>query len=91
MYRIESVIALTLGTTAATVPVKGMACLIENNSAAAAVYFKERRDDGADASASNGWLLPAGTATSVPLTARDLSLVADAADTDVRVLLLERE
>ena len=91
MNRIESVIALQVGTTAVNVPVKGLACLLQNNSAAASVYFKERRDDGAAATASNGWLLGPGAATSVPLTARELSLVSDTADTDVRVMILEQE
>jgi len=90
MYRIENVIALTVGTAAVTVPIKGLACLIGNNSAGA-VYFKERRDDGVDVTADNGWLLPAGGATSVPLTARELSLSAAQADSDVRILVLERE
>lgn len=90
-YRIDSVLALTVGTAAQTVPVRGLACLIQNNSDTAAVYFKEKRDDGADASAANGWLLGPGKISPIPLAARDLSVAADAADTDVRILLLERE
>ena len=90
-YRIESVVALTAGTTAQTLPVRGLACLIHNNSDTASVYFKERRDDGEDVSALNGWVLGPGETSPLPLAVRDLSLAADAADTDVRILLLERE
>ena len=89
MKKIERVIALTAGTTAATVDIRGMAFLMENNSDSASVYFKEKRDDGADAAADNGWRLPPATAMPFPLTAMDLSVIASAADTDVRLLILD--
>ena len=89
MYKIENVIALTLGTTAQTVRVNGLSCLVENNADAAGVYFREKRLDGADATAANGWALGPGERTRVPMAAMELSLIADAADTDVRVLILD--
>ena len=87
MKKIDSVCVLTLGTSAQTVRVSGLACMVQNNSESASVYMKERRADGEDVTADNGWRL--GERTPVPFTALDLSLVASAAGTDVRVLLLD--
>ena len=84
MKKIDSVCVLTLGTSAQTVRVSGLACMVQNNSESASVYMKERR-----AAADNGWRLAPGERTPVPFTALDLSLVASAAGTDVRVLLLD--
>ena len=89
MKKIDSIRALTLGTSAETVRVSGLACMVQNNSESASVYMKERRADGTDASESNGGRLAPGERTAVPFTALDLSLVASAAGTDVRVLLLD--
>ncbi len=89
MKKIESVAVLKIGTTAQTVAVNGLAFLVQNNSDAAAVYFKEKRADGIAASAQNGYRLGPGASTAIPLTALELSVVADDADTDVRVLLLD--
>jgi len=89
MYKIEKVVKLTVGTTASTVGVHGLACLIENNSDSASIYFKDKRDDGKAATSSNGFLLGPGKMTPVPLVAMDLSIVASDAGTDVRVLILE--
>ena len=83
MKKIDSVCVLTLGTSAQTVRVSGLACMVQNNSESASVYMKERRADGEDVTADNGERTP------VPFTALDLSLVASAAGTDVRVLLLD--
>ena len=88
-YQITEVRAMTLGTEAVTVPVQGLACLVENNSDSASVYLRERRFDGAAAGADNSWILPPGSRTVVPLVAMDLSLAASAADTDVRVMILD--
>ena len=87
--KIEKIVKLTLGTTAQTVPVNGLCCLVQNLSDSAGVYFKEKRIDGAAATASNGWRLGPGEATAIPLTALELSLVASAASTDVRVMILD--
>ena len=89
MYKIEKVVTLTAGTTAKTVEVHGLACMIQNLSDSATVYFKEKRDDGKAATSSNGYALGPGKETQIPLVAMDLSIVASAASTDVRVLILE--
>jgi len=91
MYKIESVQTLTVGTTAQTVSVRGLGCLVQNNSESATVYFKEARFDGKAAAASNGYALGPGKETRLPLVAMDLSIVASAAGADVRVLILEEE
>jgi hypothetical protein len=87
--KIEKIVKLTLGTSAQCVRVNGLACLIQNNSDSAIVYFKEERDDGKKATSSNGFALGPGKTTEIPLVARELSLVATAASTDVRVLILD--
>lgn len=89
MYKIEKVVKVTAGTTASTVEVHGLACMIQNLSESATVYFKEKRDDGKAATSSNGYALGPGKETQIPLVAMDLSIVASAASTDVRVLILE--
>ena len=91
MKQIESVRVLTVGTTAQSAHVQGLAFLVENNSDSAAVYFKEKRDDGEDVTSANGWVLSPGGATVLPLTVRELSAAASAADTDARVLVLDEE
>ena len=88
-YKIEKVVKVTAGTTASTVEVHGLACLIQNLSESATVYFKERRDDGKAATTSNGYALGPGKETVIPMVALDLSIVASAASTDVRVLILD--
>ena len=55
MKKIDSVCVLTLGTSAQTVRVSGLACMVQNNSESASVYMKERRADGEDVTADNGW------------------------------------
>lgn len=89
MKKIDSIRVLTLGTNAETVRVSGLACLVQNNSESASVYLKECRGDDTPASPANGWRLAPGERTAVPFTALDLSLVASAEGTDVRVLLLD--
>lgn len=89
MKKIDSIRVLTLGTSAETVRVSGLACLVQNNSESASVYLKECRGDDVPALPANGWRLGPGEHTAVPFTALDLSLVASAEGTDVRVLLLD--
>ena len=89
MVKIERVVALTAGTTAETVEVRGLAFLLQNLSESATVYFKEKRDDGAAATASNGYAVGPGKATEIPLVAMSLSVISDTASTDVRILILE--
>ena len=88
MKQIESVLCLTVGTAAQTADLGGLAFLMENLSDSATVYFKERRDDGADAAASNGFALGPGETLPLALTASELSVAASAAGTDVRLLIL---
>ena len=88
MKKIESVKVLQAGTAAQTVYVNGLTCLVQNNSEGA-VYFKEKRDDGVDASAQNGYRLAPGGETAIPLTAMELSVAAEGENADVRVLLLD--
>ena len=88
MKQIESVLCLTVGTTAQTADIGGLAFLMENLSESAGVYFKERRDDRIDVTSANGFYLGPGERLSVPLTAVELSVVASATGTDVRLLLL---
>ena len=89
MWKMDNVQALTLGTTPQTVMIRGLACLVQNNSGSAAVFFKEKRSDGVDVTPLNGWRLGPGEVTRVPMVALELSLIAESADTDVRVLLLD--
>ena len=91
MWKMDNVQALTLGTTPKTVMIRGLACLVQNNSESAVVYVKEKRGDGAVASSANGWAVGPGSETRLPLVAMELSLVASAANTDVRVLVLDEE
>ncbi len=88
MKQIEKVLCLTVGTTAQTVEIGGLAFLMENLSDSAGVYFKERRDDGEAAASGTGYCLGPGESLPLALTAVELSVVASAADTDVRLLLL---
>jgi hypothetical protein len=89
MRQIESVRVLTVGASAQTVNVRGLAFLLQNNSDSATVYFKERRDDGTDASSANGFALGPGAVLPQALTARELSVISTAAGTDVRLLILD--
>lgn len=91
MWKMDNVQVLKLGTAPKTVMVRGLACLVQNNSETATVYIKERREDGVDVTAGNGWAIGPGGATSVPLVAMELSLAASTANTDVRVLVLDEE
>lgn len=88
-YQIEDVRVLTLGTTAVTVELGCLGFLIENCSEEATVCFREKDADGADCTEDNGFVLLPGERTEVVLSARSLSLVASAADTDVRLLIVD--
>ena len=89
MFKLYKVEKVTAGTSAKSVMVSGRAFLIANNSESASVYFKEKARDNTSATSSNGFLLPAGKTTDEPIVAEELSIVASAASTDVRVLILE--
>lgn len=89
LNKIVKIEKLTLGTSAQSVKVNGLACMVENLSDSASVYFKEKSEDGKAATTSNGWCLGPGKTTEFPLVARDLSLISSAASTDVRVMILD--
>lgn len=89
MLKIDKILALTAGTTAETVNVAGLACLVQNLTEGATVYIKEKRYDGVDASASNGWAIAAGKSLEHPIVALDLSVISDTASTDVRIMILD--
>lgn len=84
-YIIDSVKVLKVGATAVTEKAACRSFIIQNNGEAA-IYFREKTVDGAAASAGNGFvLLPGETARQV-LSANELSIIAAAANTDVRIL-----
>ena len=89
LNKIVKIEKLTLGTSAQSVKVNGLGCMVQNLSDSASVYFKEKREDGKAATASNGWCLGPGKATEFPLVALELSLISSASSTDVRVMILD--
>ncbi len=88
-YKIEEILPLTVGTAAQDAEIRYQGFLLENNSASATVYFRDREADGAACTAANGFALGPGERLETVLTARTLSLVASAAGTDVRLLIVE--
>ncbi len=89
-YKIEEIRVLTLGTTAQDLELHYEGAIIENNSSTATVYFRDKEADGADCSSSNGFALGPGERLEHVITARTLSLVASAAGTDVRLMIVEQ-
>ena len=88
-YKIETVRALSVGTTAQDVNVNYRGFLMQNLSDTATVYFREKDADGKDCTAQNGFALPPGAVQERVYTAHTLSLVASAAGADVRILLVD--
>ncbi len=84
--RITGLKTVSATTAAQDVNIGYNAFLIQNNGTGK-VYFKEKHEDGRPASASNGFCLPAGTTLEHVLTAKTLSIVADAASSVVILLL----
>ena len=90
MVKMDKVLCLTVGTTAAEAKIHGMTCLVQNLTADTTVYVKEKRDDGIAVTASTGWAIPGGRELRCPVAAMDLSLVSDSEDgSDVRILILD--
>ena len=79
---------VTVGTSAKSVSINSKTFLMVNTSETATVYFKEAAEDGKAVTAANGFALLPGQMLRVPLCARQLSVIASAADTDVRILYL---
>lgn len=88
-YQLDKILPVKVGTKAVRVEIHGLACLVQNNSPETTVYFKETREDDRDATAANGWALPAGAETSVPFAALELSLISTGEDTDVRIMVFD--
>lgn len=91
MLIIEKVEKLTAGTTAKTVQVNCRSFLLQNRSDSAVVYFKEKAKDGAAATENNAFALGAGQTTDHVLCAQELSVIASAASTDVRILYVTED
>ena len=89
MLKIVKTQKITLGTSAQSVKVNGLAFLIQNLSDSATVYFKEKSDDNVAVTTSNGFAVKAGNTLEHPLVAHELSIISSAASTDVRVMVLD--
>lgn len=85
---VRSAEKVIVGTSAKSVNVNSKTFLMVNTSEANTVYFKEMAEDGKAATAANGFALLPGQMLQLPLCARTLSMIASAADTDVRLLYL---
>lgn len=79
---------VTVGTEAQSVAINSKTFLMVNTSEANTVYFKEMAEDGKPVTTANGFALLPGQMLQIPLCARTLSVIATAADTDVRFLYL---
>ena len=75
-------------STAKDVDIGYRTFLIENADSgenAADAYFREKSGDGTAVTSTNGWVLAPGESTSVPMTAKTLSVKG----ADIRILMLE--
>ena len=81
---------VSVGTSAVNVEL-GYRGVIIKNASANRVFFRDKDIDGKNVTAATGMLLAAGETFPVPLCAKTLSLIADAAGSDVRLLLVEEE
>lgn len=88
-YAIKEVIRVsTLVDTAQNIDIKLKKFLI-SNTGAQPMYFKEKYIDSVDATAANGFLIPAGTVFPLLLTAETLSVVSNATGTTAAILILD--
>lgn len=88
-YKIEEVKVLSVGTTPQTLELGYQGFVLENNSPANTLYFRDMECDGAESRADNAFALGPGERLETVLSARSLSLLASGEGTDVRVLILE--
>lgn len=79
---------VVVGTSAKSISVNSKTFLMVNASEANTVYFKEMAEDGKAVTTATGFALLPGQTLQIPLCARTLSVIASAADTDVRILYL---
>lgn len=85
---VRSAEKVTVGTSAKSVNVNSKTFLMVNTSETNTVYFKEMAEDGKAVTAATGFALLPKETLQLPLCARTLSMIASAADTDVRLLYL---
>lgn len=83
---IERIEKVKVGTTAKDIAADRRDFFLENVSESATVYFKEKSEDGKVCTAENGFALLPKTIFPRPLCAKTLSVIASAADADLRVL-----
>lgn len=87
MYKIDRVLAVTAGTKETKVDCHCQAVVVSNNSAN--VVYIAPHDPNNALTAAEGFPIPANTVLQVPFVAGELAVVAPAANTDVRFLLLD--
>lgn len=88
-YKIDKILAVTVGEKPVTVPVHGQAFLLQNLSHNATVFYKDKDIDGKNVKAADGFAVGPEMESRFPMVASELSIVADKPGTDVRVMILE--
>lgn len=87
MMKIDSVLAVSAGTKETKVDCHCQ-CVIVSNNSANTVYIAPH-DPNRALTAAAGFAIPANTLLQVPFTAGVLAVLASAAGSDVRILLLD--
>ena len=87
MMKIDRVLAVAAGTKEMKVDCHCQTAVVSNNSAN--VVYIAPYDPNKALTAAAGFPVPANTVLQVPFTAGELAVVASAANSDVRFLLLD--
>lgn len=87
MMKIDRVLAVTAGTKETVVDCHWQ-CVIVSNNSANAVYIAPH-DPNKALTAATGFAIPANTLMQVPFAAGQLGVLAAAAGSDVRILLMD--
>ena len=87
MMKIDRVLAVSAGTKETRVDCHCQTVVVSNNSAN--VAYIAPYDQNKALTAAAGFPIPANTVLQVPFAAGELAVVASAASTDVRFLLLD--
>ena len=87
MMKIDRVLAVSAGTKETAVDCHCQCAVVSNNSAN--VVYIAPHDPNKALTAAAGFPIPANTVLQVPFAAGELAVVASAASTDVRFLLLD--
>lgn len=88
-YSIKKIIPIaTLVDTAQNIEINARTFII-SNTGAQPLYFKEKTIDSLNATASNGFLVPANTVLQIILTASTLSIISNATGTSASILILD--